>query len=49
MRIDSFNTCLVSLLGGLKYIAIGLIAVIEFPFDLIACALFKLGNMIEGE
>ena len=49
MRTDSFYTCCMNLLGGFKYFALGLIAVVEFPFDLIACALYKLSNLIEGE
>lgn len=49
MRTDSFYTCSMNLLGGLKYLALGIIAIIEFPFDLIACALYKLSILIEGE
>ena len=46
---EEFEPCFMELLGGLKYLALGVIALIKFPFDLINCTLFILGNMIEGE
>lgn len=49
MMIDEFKTCFMELLGGLKYLVLGVIMIIKFPFDLISCTLFTLGNMIEGE